>query len=255
MPKYELNKLGHEEFEELCQSLVLKVIGPGAKIYGMGRDGSREATFEGNAPYPSTVNQWNGKWIIQVKYHDIDRVGMEKARKEIKKDIKKELKKITKKYEYECDNYILITNVSLSPVHKTGTKDIIHNEIIPEFKEKIKNIDIWGAEEVEGFLDAYPEIRRSYSHLLVTGDIISSLLNSIERPVELTTFRQRKIYSELKQIDGGAAEAYKGGIKTFENERHLERIPQSANSLRLICKLINKIRDDVFKTSEILPIQ
>lgn len=253
MPKYNINKLGPKEFEELCQSLVQKIIGPGAKIYGMGKDGSREVTFEGKAPYPSIDEQWDGKWIFQAKFHDIDRIGTDKARMVIKKDIKKELKKITKKYEYECDNYILITNVPLSPVHGTGTKDTIDNDILPEFKEKIPNIHIWGAEEVERHLDAYPEIRRSYSHLLVTGDVISRLLDNIEKPEELATIRQRKIYNELKQIDERAAEAYSGGINTFKNEKHLERIPQSANSLILICKLINKIKDNIFKVSELLP--
>ena len=46
MPKYNLDALGHEEFERLCQSLVQQVIGPGAKVYGMGSDGAREADFK-----------------------------------------------------------------------------------------------------------------------------------------------------------------------------------------------------------------
>jgi len=65
MPKYNLNALGHEEFERLCQSLVQIIIGSGVKVYGMGRDGSREATFKGKAPYPSKEEQWDGGWIFR----------------------------------------------------------------------------------------------------------------------------------------------------------------------------------------------
>ena len=115
MPKYNLDALGADEFERLCQSLVQQIIGPGAKVYGMGKDGSREATFQGKAPYPSNEEQWGGNWIFQAKFHDVQQIGPKESRKSVVADIDDELSKITEKYEYACDNFILMTNVSLTP--------------------------------------------------------------------------------------------------------------------------------------------
>ena len=180
MPKYNLDALGAQEFERLCQSLVQQIIGQGAKVYGMGSDGAREATFHGKAPYPSKEEQWGGSWIFQAKFHDVQQIGPKKAREAFAAELKDELSKITEKYRHPCDNFILMTNVSLTPVFQRGMKDRIDNEIIPKYPT-IKNIHVWGAEEICRFLDAYPMIRQTYAHLLVSGDIIASLLRLIER--------------------------------------------------------------------------
>ena len=181
MPKYNLDALGADEFERLCQSLVQQIIGPGAKVYGMGKDGSREATFQGKALYPSNEEQWDGNWIFQAKFHDAHQIGPTKARKHLVGDIDDELSKITEKYKYACDNFILMTNVSLTPVFQKGTKDRIDTEIVPKYRHAIKHIHVWGAEEICRFLDANPDMRQSYVHFLVSGDIIARLLGLIER--------------------------------------------------------------------------
>jgi hypothetical protein len=80
MPKYNLNALGSAEFERLCQSMLKAVIGSGTITFGEGRDGGREATFEGRAPYPSSRDEWSGKWIFQAKFHDVDQIGPDQAR-------------------------------------------------------------------------------------------------------------------------------------------------------------------------------
>ncbi|MFK9090110.1 NACHT domain-containing protein [Bacillus salipaludis] len=180
MSKYVLNNLGANLFEQLSQNLVQEVIGKGAKVYGLGKDGAREATFQGKAPYPSEAEMWDGSWIFQAKFHDTDQIGYKEARRGIYQELDGELFKVTQKYKHKCDNYILITNVSLSPAFKTGLKDKIDNEIIPKYKNKIKNIHVWGAEEICSFLDIYPNIRQTYGGLLVSGDIIAKLLGIIE---------------------------------------------------------------------------
>lgn len=181
MPKYNLEALGHEEFERLCQSLVQQVIGPGAKIYGMGKDAAREATFEGKAPYPSTEEQWDGKWIFQAKFHDTSQIGPREARRTIIAELDDELSKITKKYGHPCDNFILMTNVSLTPAFQKGTKDVIDQNIVPKYNSFIKNIHVWGADEICRFLDACPGIRQTNACLLVTGDVIACLLGLLDR--------------------------------------------------------------------------
>ncbi len=189
MPKYNLDSLGSEEFERLCQSLIQEIIGPGAKVYGMGKDGAREATFHGKANYPSTEEQWDGDWIFQAKFHDIQQIGPKKARETLITDLDDELSKITEKYEYKCDNYILMTNVSLTPVFQKGTKDRIDHKVVPKYKSKIKNIYVLGGDEICRFLDSHTGIRKTYSSFLVTGDIIAHLLKLIE--VEKTDLEEQ----------------------------------------------------------------
>ncbi len=179
MPKYNLDALGHEEFERLCQSLIQEIIGPGAKIYGIGSDGAREATFSGEAPFPSKEEKWNGNWIFQAKFHDTQKIGPSKARNILLKDLDTELAKIVEIYKHPCDNYILMTNVSLTPAFQEGIKDKIDDKIIPKYTKFIKHIQVLGAEEICGFLEKYTSIRQGYLHLLVTGDVIAQLMGFI----------------------------------------------------------------------------
>ena len=180
MPKYNLNALGSEEFEHLCQSLVQQVIGPGAKVYGMGSDGSREVTFSGRAPYPSATECWDGDWIFQAKFHDVQTLGPTKARQSLLRDLDTELSAIVHKYKHPCDNFILMTNVPLTPVFPKGIKDKIDQEILPRFRDAIRHIHVWGADELCRFLDGHPAVRTTYVSLLVGGDIVARLLGLLE---------------------------------------------------------------------------
>ena len=178
MTEYNLNNLGDENFENIIQSLLKKIIGNNTITFGKGADGSREATFEGTATnYPSETEKWSGKWIFQAKYHDNIRLGPDKAREYILQDLRTELNSIVKKYK--IDNYILATNVILTPVLQKGTLDKIYNEIIPEYKDKIKNISVWGYDEICAFIDNNEDVRSVYWHyLLTTGDLVN-IINKI----------------------------------------------------------------------------
>ena len=109
MSDYDLNRLGEREFEHLAQALIKKIIGLGTITFGDGPDGGREATYFGKAPYPSQCEQWDGHWIFQAKYHNLNAIGHDAARKQILVDLRSELEKITLKYKRDCQNYILIT--------------------------------------------------------------------------------------------------------------------------------------------------
>ena len=69
---YNLNNLGSRNFEHLVQSLCKKIIGEGVSIFGAGPDGQREATFNGSAPYPSKIDCWDGYWVFQAKFKEIN---------------------------------------------------------------------------------------------------------------------------------------------------------------------------------------
>jgi hypothetical protein len=186
MPRYDLNGLGPQQFEEMSQGLLKEIIGAGTITFGPGPDGGREATFTGKAPYPSPADQWDGEWVFQVKFHDLDRVPPDKARSRLLAELREELEKITAKYKRPCDNYLLITNVPLTGVHESGTIDRIDAEIKPKFPS-VSNIHVWGADEVHRHLCVHPNVRQNYLHLLATGDLIAELLGKTDRGDFATT--------------------------------------------------------------------
>src|SRR4051812_42337953 len=104
LPNYDLSRLGSTEFEHLIQAILKKVIGAGTITFGAGRDGAREATYKGSAPYPSEAHKFKGNWIFQAKYHDLELLGVDKARKQVLSEIDSELDKIVNKYKHPCDN-------------------------------------------------------------------------------------------------------------------------------------------------------
>ena len=176
MANNNLNRLGAQEFEHLVQSLLKEVIGDGTLTFGSGKDGAREATFSGTAPYPSPASPWTGNWIFQAKYHDVNLLGVDKARSMVLADLTKELDKIVLKYKHPCDNYILITNVPLTGVAETGNIDVIMQRLIPEHVGYIRNIHVWGADEINRLLDKYDAVRTRYLEFLVAGDLIAKLI-------------------------------------------------------------------------------
>lgn len=175
MPEYNLEGLGSAEFERLVQSLLKEVIGDGTITFGAGPDGGREATFTGEAPYPSPVERWTGQWIFQAKFHEVSLLGPEKARRQVVADVEAELKKITEKYGHECDNYILITNVPLTPEPNSGTLAKIE-KVFARFRAKIPNLHVWGAVEVNRLLEKYTSVRTNYLQFIVAGDVLAQLL-------------------------------------------------------------------------------
>lgn len=177
MPRYPLNALGAEELERLVQSLLKRVIGNGTITFGSGADGAREATFDGAAPYPSPEERWSGHWIFQVKYHDVERIGGDAARKQLLEDVRGELARVKELYGTQCSNYILATNVPLSSQADVGTHDRVA-KIAAEYANTIEHVHVWGYDELCRLVDADAPVRAAFRHLLTTGDMIARLLSA-----------------------------------------------------------------------------
>ena len=177
MPTYNLNQLGDKEFERLSQSLLKVIIGNGTITFADGPDGNREATFRGKAPYPSESEQWDGDWIFQVKFHDTQRIGPDKARKNVITEFEQELKKVVKKHK--CDNYVFITNVLFSSVLNKGTHDRFAS-IAKQFSDRIPHISYLDGDDICKYLEIYSDIRRAYHHFLTTGDVLASIIDKLD---------------------------------------------------------------------------
>lgn len=177
---YNFNFLTLGTFEHLIQSLSRKILGNGLITFGDGPDGGREATFEGKAPFPSNEECWTGRWVIQAKF---------KAREDKKKDFNwvrnefgNEMKKFeTRKVKMEIpDNYLFFTNVVLTPTAKTGGRDKIE-ELVDKYKSKIKNIKIFGYDDLCGFLENNRDVATAYASFILPGDILQLLYKILQK--------------------------------------------------------------------------
>jgi hypothetical protein len=67
MMQYDFSRFSAGSFEALIQALCQKILGSGTVVFGPGPDGGRDATFDGEVPYPSTSDRWKGYIVIQAK--------------------------------------------------------------------------------------------------------------------------------------------------------------------------------------------
>jgi len=177
MADYNLKSLSTRSFEQLIQSLAIKVIGPGVNIFGDGPDGGREATFEGTVPYPSLTEPWNGYGVIQAKFlqrpRDTRRDG-EWALQQLRSELKKfaDPKKTRRKPDY----YIFATNVVLTPAQGKGSKDKAA-ALFKEFEKRVplKGFDIWDYDKICAFLDAHEDVRKVNS-FITPGDVLAEVI-------------------------------------------------------------------------------
>jgi hypothetical protein len=112
--------LSFQQFEELVIDLCRHLFGIGVQSFSEGRDGGRDATFEGKAElYPSKAAPWVGITVIQAKHtNGINRSFSEKdfySKSSNKTLVGKEIPRIKKlRSEKRLDNYILFANRKLT---------------------------------------------------------------------------------------------------------------------------------------------
>ncbi len=178
MPDYDLSQLSSRSFEHLIQALSIKTIGPGVVVFGDGPDGGREATFQGKIPYPNEIAAWDGYCVIQAKFRQRPGHSTEDrqwALSELQKEVDKYLspKSALRRPEY----LIFATNVTLSPVNITGTKDRA-TTILNDLKRRLplKGFDIWDYDKIRVFLDSDHEVRQSYAPWVTPGDVLAEII-------------------------------------------------------------------------------
>jgi hypothetical protein len=163
---YKLEKLHAAEFEDLVCMLCHELLGNSTTPFAAGRDGGKDARFEGAA---KDFGGWSGKFVIQAKHtSNVSSICSDGDFFENKSSIvNEEIEKIKKmQARNEIDNYLLFTNRQMTGgaeenIRKhiqteTGLKSVwifgieyinlclrkpIHNDIIKEYP-KLKGFDM-----------------------------------------------------------------------------------------------------------------
>ena len=160
--KYKLEQLGWFNFEQLVRTLLRELIGSGLSTFSGSIDQGRDATFEGGAnAFPSRTDPWEGNWIFQVKHRTYSSRGADTVRSELKASLSDELAKITEKHEFDCDNYVLLTNCPLTGIDKDEMKSLASNDF-----PMIQNFAFLGERDIDELLDSYPRVVYAFPQIL-----------------------------------------------------------------------------------------
>jgi hypothetical protein len=145
-----LHMLYWQEFEDLVRALGLRLFGAGLTSFKTGKDGGRDARFEGIPDaWPSKATGAQGKYVLQSKH-----TGGAQAccsDNDFKSHMKGEAKKVKKLIgDQELSHYVVFTN---------RTKTAAEDEAFRTSFGKIKGMsEAWlvGTEHLHGLLSPMP---------------------------------------------------------------------------------------------------
>tara|TARA_R110002073_G_scaffold336537_2_gene534852 strand:+ start:271 stop:4170 length:3900 start_codon:yes stop_codon:yes gene_type:complete len=223
MPKHELHNLGSHTFEHLVNTLALRVLGAGHTGFGPGSDGGRDGLFEGEAPYPSETDRWNGTWYIQSKFH-APHLSKD-PQKWLLAQIKEELEAFSKPNSKRAwpDNWIIASNIDPSGVPRTGCFDKARDLVLAARPELVERFDIWGGQKIIDYLHLYSDVARQYGHFITPGHVLAAVIQDLQdktAPIErvLRALVVKELvncqHSKLEQA-GAAFDARPGIAETF----------------------------------------
>ena len=180
--KYELDRLGPDNFEKLIQSLLMGIAGPRTIIYGDGPDGGRDAVIQ-NANHEIVKDvRAKGYTVAQMKFKSPD--GKEGDWTWLRNNLKKELDSFQERKETQPElvpeTYLFFTNIILTPKLDSGTRDKAE-KYVSQYTDIIPNILILGLDEIRAMLDNNPNVARSYAAFITPGLVLQEAMNYLEK--------------------------------------------------------------------------
>lgn len=153
---YPLYQLDDRTFELLVASICEQILGTGTINFSEGKDGGRDAKFNGRAnKFPSETKPWEGKFVIQAK-HTI-RPFASCSDSDFQRILKDEVtnKLIPLKKNKMVDYYLLFTNRRLSGIQDAKIENYLNENI------GVENAII-GDEKIQLWLNQNPKIAKQH---------------------------------------------------------------------------------------------
>ncbi len=156
---YQYEDLDDSQFERLAVQAMRKLFGAGVQDFAAGRDGGRDALFNGTAErFPSTTKPWSGKTVCQAKhtnalnahYSDPDFSGTTASTV-----LTKELVRVNNLVRAgDLHNYILFSNRRLGAV----TSSTLTKRIASEASLAEECVFLAGVEFLDQLLHEYQDL-------------------------------------------------------------------------------------------------
>ena len=179
--KYELGRLGPENFEHMIQSLVQGIAGLSTSVFGAGPDGQREAVIEGVECSINGTPPTHGRTVVQAKYKSPDTKTDDWSW--LSENLTKELDGFRKKAKSHPalipETYLFFTNIALTPVLDKGVHDKAQN-LAAKYKDVISDIRLFGLDDIRAMLENNRDVARSYSGFLLPGDVLETMQHILE---------------------------------------------------------------------------
>jgi hypothetical protein len=189
----------------------------GTIVFSVGKDGGKDATFQGTAnKFPSETNPWKGKIIIQAKHTQRPNASCSDSDFQtiLKKEVIPSIKKLSD--NKEIDYYLLFTNRKLSGIQDKKIEDLLDTENLVENR-------VIGSERIDLWLKEYPEIAKILK------------LNRLLLPLEFDETDLKDIVEAFSELD-----IKKGDLPDIPEDRNIDRKNE-------INKLSKAYFDDVIK--------
>ena len=186
MASYQYEQLNDETFQQLCQSLLLKVF-PNLQCLAVGQpDGGRDAI----ARLYGLQRDMTGFMLFQVKFARRE-LNPSEARDWLDRTLKEELPKVAKQIDQGAERFMLITNVPGTAHPEAGSVDKLQallEEQIPIPAEA------WWREDLDRRLDDAWNLKFAYPALFSRTDLLRLILEASpsegkeRREIALTAF-------------------------------------------------------------------
>ena len=184
--QFDLDRLGPTEFEHMIQSLAIAELGIQVTTFGAGKDGGREATFEGKvaAPRDAGLGLWDGYGIVQAKtirFAGVPAKNAETLVASIGSELTRFMPSNGNKPERapKPDYYIVATNARLSPAGDTGGVDSL-KQLLRDHPVGLRGHSVWHYEHICRLLDIHDGVRKTYAGFITAGDILSKLRDMLD---------------------------------------------------------------------------
>ncbi|MFF5249079.1 N-6 DNA methylase [Streptosporangium sp. NPDC000095] len=182
--EYDLSRLDGRRFEDLCRALAVRVLGTGIQAPGGGADGDRQAVFEGRLRYTTSTDGpcWEGSGVMQVKHRRVGSgtgdVAWLQAEIANELDAWSNVERVPAARARVVDYLIIVTNVRLPGAVGASGVDRIRT-LMASYAERIglKGWALWDAEQLERYLDVYPDVRTAFAEFITPVDVLTSTSN------------------------------------------------------------------------------
>jgi hypothetical protein len=204
--KYDLQRVGPFGFQDLCAAVASRVLGAHVRPMGRGRDGGRDLLTTDPVRWSDHV-VWAGRTVFQVKHKDaLTSPGGDAtwAWTEVRKELNAWADN-PKQRSTVPDQLVFVTNVPLTPPDGSGGYDRVVANIEKWFadldnddaenaldgqqridarharvarRDRMSAVRAWkilDGYHLEGWLDAYRDVRLAFEGFLTVGDVLADL--------------------------------------------------------------------------------
>jgi len=179
--RYDLDKLGWFDFEQLIQTLLKLRLGLGVEAWGGRGDWGRDAYYVGELRYP-TPRRTKGPFLFQSKFVEGANAAGAQPEDLIVSSVRHERGQIKKRqgsvfWRTSPTVYALLTNAALKPKIRLEISDLI-KDVLPNTQ-----VAIHDGGDICAWLDLSKDVVRSFPQLLSLRDLNELLSDCVNRDV------------------------------------------------------------------------